>query len=81
MNSFFTCKNELEGKVKIGKIPLELTSFLDNITKEYYNLIYNKDITTYHIWYNGMIPSIKSNIKQLKIIIFGIIYVIIIKNV
>jgi hypothetical protein len=44
MNSIFTHKDDIEGKVGIGKLPDELQPILDDISKEYYNIIPDKNI-------------------------------------
>ena len=39
MDSLFTYKDEIEGKVGIGRLPNELYSILNGISKEYYNIL------------------------------------------
>jgi hypothetical protein len=70
MNSIFNYKdnneNDNEGKIGIGKLPENLENILDNISKEYNNLIPNKNASTYHTWYCNMPPSIKENVKRIQ---------------
>jgi len=40
MDSIFTYRDEIEGKVGIGRLPNDLQSILDDISKEYYNIIH-----------------------------------------
>jgi hypothetical protein len=42
MNSLFTYKNEKEGKIGIGKIPIHLHNTLNEIAKEYKIMIPDK---------------------------------------
>lgn len=65
-NYFFIKKDENEGKVGIGKIPQHLSNLLGNIKNEYYELIPDKNITTYHTWFNDMPPNIKQNIEKIQ---------------
>jgi hypothetical protein len=39
---------------------------LDDIAKEYYNLIPDKNSTTYHTWYSDMPDNIKSKVEQIQ---------------
>jgi hypothetical protein len=66
MNDLFTYRDDVEGKVGIGKLPMELQSILDDISKEYYTIIPNKNASTYHTWYEDMPLSIKSKVKQIQ---------------
>ena len=66
MDNLFTYRDEIEGKVGIGKIPTELQSILDDISKEYYNIIPDKNVSTYHTWHDDMPPSIKSKVEQIQ---------------
>lgn len=66
MDSLFTYKHEIEGKVGIGKLPNEFQSILDDISKEYYNMIPDKNVSTYHTWFDDMPPSIKSKVEQIQ---------------
>ena len=65
-NSLFTYRDDIEGKVGIGKLPSELQSILDDISKEYYKIIPDKNLSTYHTWYEDMNPSIKSKVEQIQ---------------
>merc|ERR1711991_719009 len=66
MNDFFTFKDDVEGKVGIGKLPLDLQGILDEISKEFYNIIPNKNDSAYHAWVNDMPPNIKSKVKKIQ---------------
>jgi hypothetical protein len=66
MNNLFTYRDEIEGKVGIGRIPNDLQAILDDISKEYYNMIPDKNESTYHKWYKDMPPSIKSKVEQIQ---------------
>jgi hypothetical protein len=66
MNNFFTYKDDVEGKVGVGKLPLELQYILEEISKEYYNIIPNKDASTFHTWYGDMPSNIKSNVEKIQ---------------
>ncbi len=65
-NSLFTYRDDIEGKVGIGKLPNELQSILDDISKEYFKIIPDKNTSTYHTWYQDMTPSIKSKVEQIQ---------------
>ena len=66
MDSIFTYRDEIEGKVGIGRLPNDLQSILDDISKEYYNIIPDKNASTYHTWYDDMPHSIKSKVEQIQ---------------
>lgn len=66
VNSLFTYRDEIEGKVGIGRLPNELQSILDDISKEYYNIIPDKNASTYHTWFQDMSPNIKSKVEQIQ---------------
>ena len=66
MSSLFIYRDDIEGKVGIGKLPNDLQSILDDISKEYYNIIPDKNVSTYHTWYNNMPPTIKSKVEQIQ---------------
>ena len=66
MTSIFTYKDEIEGKVGIGKLPIELQTILDDISKEYYNIVPDKNASTYHTWYEDMPTSIKSKVELIQ---------------
>ena len=65
-DSLFTYRDEIEGKVGIGRLPNDLHEILNDISKEYYNIIPDKNATTYHTWFDDMSPSIKSKVKQIQ---------------
>lgn len=50
----------------IGKLPTELQSILDDISKEYYRIIPDKNESTYHTWYDDMPISIKSKVEEIQ---------------
>jgi hypothetical protein len=64
--SLFTYRDDIEGKVGIGKLPNELQSVLDDISKEYYNIIPDKNASTYHTWYDDMPQNIKSKVELIQ---------------
>ena len=66
VDSLFTHRDEIEGKIGIGRVPNELQSILDNISKEYYNIIPDKNKSTYHTWYEDMPSNIKSNVEKIQ---------------
>jgi hypothetical protein len=66
MDSLFTYRDEIEGKVGIGKLPNDLQAILDDISKEYYNIIPDKNASTYHTWYEDMPYHIKSKVEQIQ---------------
>jgi hypothetical protein len=66
MNSLFTHRDDIEGKVGVGKLPIELQSVLDDISKEYYDIIPDKNASTHHTWYDDMPSSIKSKVEQIQ---------------
>jgi len=64
--SLFTYKDDIEGKIGIGKLPIKLQLLLNDISKEYNNIIPNKNCSTYHTWYNDMPSTIKSNVTKIQ---------------
>jgi hypothetical protein len=66
MDSFFTYRDEIEGKVGIGKLPNDLQSILENISTEYYKIIPDKNASTYHTWFEEMPPNIKSKVEIIE---------------
>jgi hypothetical protein len=66
MNSIFTYRDEVEGNVGIGTLPNDMKVILDDIAKEYYNIIPDKNSTTYHTWYSDMPYNIKSKVEQIQ---------------
>jgi hypothetical protein len=66
MNLLFTYRDEIEGKVGIGKLPNDLQTILDNISKDYYNIIPDKNASTYHTWYEDMPSNIKSKVEFIQ---------------
>ncbi len=66
MNNLFTFRDDIDGKVGIGKLPNELKNILDDISNEYYKTIPDKNKTTYHTWFNDMSPYIKSKVEQIQ---------------
>jgi len=66
MKSLFTHKDEKEGNIGIGKLPNELHPILDDISKEYYNIIPDKNASTFHTWYNEMPFLIKSKVYKIQ---------------
>lgn len=66
MDSLFTYRDNIEGKVGIGKLPNELYSILYDTSRQYYNIIPDKNASTYHTWYVDMPPNIKSKIEIIQ---------------
>jgi uncharacterized cysteine cluster protein YcgN (CxxCxxCC family) len=66
MSSIFTYRDDKEGKVGIGKVPIELQSILNDISEEYYNMIPDKNASTYHTWYDHMPKHIRDKVKQIQ---------------
>jgi len=66
MDSLFTYRDEIEGKVGIGRLPNDLQVILDDISKEYYNIIPDKNVSTYHTWYEDMPSNIKYKVEQIQ---------------
>ena len=66
MDNLFTYRDEIEGKVGIGRLPNDLQAILDDISKEYYNIIPDKHVSTYHTWYDDMPSSIKSKVEKIQ---------------
>lgn len=66
MDSLFTYRDEIEGKVGIGRLPNDLQSILDDISKEYYDIIPDKTASTYHTWYEDIPPQIKSKVEIIQ---------------
>jgi hypothetical protein len=64
--SVFTYRDDIEGKVGIGKLPNELQSVLDDISKEYYKIIPDKNVSTYHTWYDDMPPNIRTKVEIIQ---------------
>lgn len=66
MDTLFTHRNETEGKVGIGKVPNELHSILDDISKEYIYKIPDKSSTTHHTYYNDLTGKLKENFDKIQ---------------
>jgi hypothetical protein len=66
MNSIFTYRDNIEGNVGIGKLPIQLLSSLDYISNEYYSIIPNKSITTYHTYYSDLTGKIKRDFDKIQ---------------
>jgi hypothetical protein len=66
MDGLFTHRNEIEGKVGIGKVPDELHSTLDDISKEYVHKIPDKSSTTYHTYYHDLTGKLKENFDKIQ---------------
>lgn len=66
MDSLFTYRDKIEGKVGIGKLPNDLQYILDDISEEYYNIIPDKNASTYHTWYEDMPSNIKSKVEIIQ---------------
>lgn len=66
MDSLFTYRDKIEGKVGIGRLPNDLQDILDDISKEYYSIIPDKNASTYHTWYEDMPSNIKSKVEIIQ---------------
>ena len=66
MDSLFTYRDKIEGNVGIGRLPNDLQNILDDISKEYYNIIPDKNSSTYHTWYEYMPSNIKSKVEIIQ---------------
>ena len=66
MSGIFTYRDEIEGKAGIGKLPIELQRILDDLSKEYDQIIPDKNASSYHTWYNDMPPAIKQKVEQIQ---------------
>lgn len=69
-DSIFTYKDESEGKVGIGKLPIDLLPVLKELSNEYYDLIPDKKSSTFHTWYKELNPSLKSKVEKIQNHIF-----------
>jgi hypothetical protein len=66
MDNLFTFRDNVEGKIGIGKVPEEIQSILESISTEYYDYIPDKDSSTYHTWFGDMPINIKSKVEQIQ---------------
>lgn len=66
MSNIFTYRDKIEGKVGIGKLPNELQSILDNISKKYYSMIPDKSATTYHTYYSKLTGKLKKYFDKIQ---------------
>lgn len=66
MKSLFQYRDDIEGKVGIGKVPSNLQSMLHELSSEYYNIIPDKNASTYHTWFKDMPSSIKSKVSKIQ---------------
>lgn len=66
MDDLFTHRDNINGKVGIGKLPTEVHTILNNIEQEYYRILPDKNASTHHMWYDHMPSSIQQNIKELQ---------------
>lgn len=62
----FQFRDNLEGKVGIGKIPDNLESIISDIAKEYYTIIPDKNASTFHTWFADMPQEIKKKVKMIQ---------------
>jgi len=67
---FFTYRDGIEGNIGIGTIPYELNTTLDNISKEYYDIIPYKSSTTFHTYYTELQGSMKQNFDIIQYHLF-----------
>jgi len=66
MDSLFTYRDNIEGNVGIGKLPIDLFPILDNIANEYTSQIPDKSLTTYHTYYNNLTGNLKENFDKVQ---------------
>lgn len=66
MNSIFTYKDNVEGKVGIGKLPKEFKITIDKIANDYKLIVPNENMSTYHTWYNDLPISLKEEISKIQ---------------
>ena len=66
MTELFTYRDNIEGKVGIGKLPSELHPILNDIAKEYYNMIPDKSTTTYHTYYADLTGILKAYFDKIQ---------------
>lgn len=55
-----------EGKIGIGKMPMDLHPVIDEIYNEYYKTIPDQNMTTYHTWYDTLSPSLKKKLNKIQ---------------
>jgi hypothetical protein len=65
-NDVITHRDDRDGKVGIGKIPVELHPILDNISTEYYVKIPDKNASTYHTYYKDLTSNVKENFDKIQ---------------
>jgi hypothetical protein len=66
MDSLFTYRDEIEGKVGIGRLPNDLQYILQDISKEYYDMIPDKASTTYHTYCSDLSVKLKENFDNIQ---------------
>jgi len=66
MTSLFVYRDEMEGKVGVGKLPDELQYILDDISKEYVHKIPDKSSTTYHTYYDDLTGDLKDKFDKIQ---------------
>lgn len=66
LSSFFTYRDNIEGKVGIGKLPYELLPVLDGISNEYIHLIPDRASSTYHTYYSDLTGDMKENFDKVQ---------------
>lgn len=66
MTSLFTHIDNIEGHVGVGQLPTNLHPIINDVENTYYNLIPDKNISSYHIWCDNLPLSIKSKIEILQ---------------
>jgi hypothetical protein len=66
MSSVFTYRNNIEGKIGIGKLPENLNNVVEHMLIEYTKLIPDTRVTTYHTYYNDLTGSLKTNFDKIQ---------------
>ncbi len=65
-DSMFTYKDDVEGKIGIGKLPNDLLPILNEISNEYYKIIPDKRSSTFHSWYEELSLHLKNKVEQIQ---------------
>ena len=65
-DSMFTYKDDVEGKIGIGKLPNDLLPILNEISNEYYKIIPDKISSTFHSWYEELSLHLKNKVEQIQ---------------
>lgn len=58
--------NTKEGKVGIGKLPIELRTTFTEMSNEYIQIIPDKSSTTHHTYYRDLVDNLKANFRKIQ---------------